>query len=470
MIERTDKARLDTEEIVELIKKRKDKKDYFDNLQDYYKGENRYILDRPIVDQNNPDYKLPVPYGRKIIKTVCGYMFKSGLIRYDSDQKRYLEEVRKVFDDNDEDSKTSMIGKMVSLYGEAYELAFVTGVAKIETQFEMDGVFKFARVDPRRMIVLYNNDIEPELVVAIRFWPEKPEDAPEDKDVVSVERVDVIYAIETYRYYLVTRKKQGRLQYELVKMPDFVEYNTFSKVPVVHYMNNDELQGDFEPVIPLINGYDALASGSMTEFFRFAQAYLRLVERTLEPQDLRRLRFTRLFQGLRDKEDVTFLTKDINDAYIELMLRTMRRQIYEQSHVPDLQDERFKGDMSGVALRRMLYDFENLASDKEMFFKIGLMKRLELIDDYFKTKKIETDGSRRDMRIQFQRNLEVDAGEIAEIAERMQATTSRRTALTMFPETVVPDVDAEMRQIEEEGSMAMNFDVENLPEEEIPEE
>jgi len=133
-----------------------------------------------------------------------------------------------------------------------------------------------------------------------------------------------------------------------------------------------------------------------------------------------------------------------------------------QSHVPDFTDERFSGDISGAAIKRLLFDFENLAASKQSYFEEGLKTRLRLIG---RIEGLKDETSREvagDMMIQFRRNLPTDLMEAAQTAATMIATTSRRTALTVYPSDLIPDVDEEMEQIATENEQFATVDVDEI--------
>ena len=63
--------------------------------EDYFKGDNPTILDREddtmYEDDGTPNERIAIPYGRKIITTISGYMYKPGFITYSSENEQYME-------------------------------------------------------------------------------------------------------------------------------------------------------------------------------------------------------------------------------------------------------------------------------------------------------------------------------------------------------------------------------------------
>ena len=248
--------------------------------------------------------------------------------------------------------------------------------------------------------------------------------------------------------------------------------NLYHEVQISPYYMGDERQGLIQPVAPLIDDYDLLVSDSMIEFSRFANAYLRIVGATLgDPTDqnpkavqsiLARLKQTRIFDRLKAADDVTFLTKDIPKDFIEFMSGLLKDQIHSQSHVPDFGSEKFSGALSGAAIERMLFDFENVVSSAEADFNIGLYDRIGLISKVLKdTGGIE--GEPENIVISHRRNIpvdEMDAADVA-VAER-NAGISMKTTLEGMPRDMVPNVDEELKRQEEEAKNAAP-DLDALP-------
>lgn len=428
-----------------------------DKLYKYYKGKNPGIMSRKAPDSDAPDHKVPVPYGRKIVNTMTGYMYKPGLITYnppiEANEKMvlYAKEIGEIFKKNSEPLKTSRLGKISSIYGEAYEIHF--------TKWAVDATAepRFAPVDPQEVILVYNYAIEPEVMAGIRFWSESAE-------ITWIElwkwNTKVLYKMVKKNWQQTSNLLSSK--YEVTQEGE-PEEHYYGEVPIVPFYNNDEWEGDFEPVIPLIDAFDLVVTDSMNEFDRFAWAYLLMKAVKADDKTLRMIKRRRVFQNLQDTNDIKFLTKQIQDEFIKDLRGSMRQQIHMQSHVPDFTDERFKGDISGAAIKRLLFDFENLAATKQAYFEEGLKKRLRLIGRIQGLKGVDEEAMQTE--IKFHRNLPADLAEAAQTAAQMLATVSHRTALKVYPADIVPDIDKELEQIEAEGEkIAIDVDENNFPE------
>ena len=78
----------------------------FRKADSYYLGKNETVL------RSEHQNKIPVPYGRKLIKTVLGFMFKEGSITYsfpDSVDEGFRSTIEDIFRCNDEETENIRI-------------------------------------------------------------------------------------------------------------------------------------------------------------------------------------------------------------------------------------------------------------------------------------------------------------------------------------------------------------------------
>lgn len=442
---KTDKETLSVEDIAKYIEAYEaDTVPMLDKMWQYYIGKNPAILDKKAPDPNNPDNRTPVSYGRKIITTFTGYAYRPRYITYKSDNKAYLKELQLTFDENNEHIKNSQHGRNTGIFGLSYELLYIdksilTGKPEV----------KFSVIDPREFILLYDYSMEPKKKIGIRYYC-----VDEENDKYKI----IVYYPNGTEYYdgVFDRSKQLKLTFEKT------EENYFGELPIIAYYLGSEIQGLIEPVVPLIDDYDLLISDSMNEFDRFSHAYLRLVGMSLSDQNksaapgvfqsaLSLLKRRRVFEQLKDANDVTFLTKDIPTAYIEFMAGLIRDQIHIQSHVPDLGSTAFKDGVSGVAIQRLMFDFENVVSNAEAEFDTGLIDRIRIITNMYR-KTGRPNGEPSEITISHKRNAPVNLMEYADISLKMeQAGFSDYAKVDIWPDDIFPNVEAELQREKEEA-------------------
>ena len=401
-------------------------KQFSENLE-YFKGQNVGIIERRTpTGLSGPDNRVPIPYGRRIINLVTGYMFKPGLVQYASEDQAYYESLRAVFDANNEPIKTEQLGKQTSIQGVGYEMHYVVGDTQGD---EVRAVPRFAKLPATEVIPIYDHEIEPNLWAFVRV----------------ITRGDVLKAWAYYRdaWQLWERSKDGG-HFQLAEEGR----HYYGDVPLVVYQNNEEMIGDFEPVVHLIDAYDVLVSDSLNEFDRFAWAYLVMKGMTLSPEQAARLKQTRTFENLSADDTIEFLTKDMATEFVSFMTDLVRNEIHRQSGIPNLEDYDGAG-ASGKTMTKFIYLMELFTDPKESYFKQGLYRRVELIDRIL---RYGLEPGRVD--ITMNRNTPDNSIEQAEIFNKYAGFVSQRTLLENFAD-FVDDVDEEIEELERESDAGM---------------
>jgi SPP1 family phage portal protein len=442
------------------------------DLWEYYKGANPKITARKPPDSNNPNNIIPVPYGRKIVTTFTGYAYRPRYITYKPNIKNavdieemedetgekiiapeesFMEELQKTFNLNNEHIKTSRSGRNMSIFGVAYELMYIDAVFSPQAGVPLKAEPKFFNVDPRKLILYYDFSAEPKKKFAIYF-----------------------YMIEPNWYKAVVYYRDRILQYDRKRDDNHTEWalkleseypNFFDDVPVVAYYFGDDMLGVIRPVVPLIDANDILFSDSFNEFEKFSFAIMLMKKFGLtdptkkkEPgmlsMALKLLKQRRIIEHIPEDATISYLTKDIPTAFIQYMAQQLRSQIHVQSHVPDFSDDRMAG-ASGIAIQRLLFDFENMVSSTEADFDLGLLERIRLINViYSKTGKVT--GTFDMVTISHKRNIPLNLMEFAQTALTMKsAEFSSYLVADIMPDDIIPDVKVELARQKKEAEALM---------------
>jgi SPP1 family phage portal protein len=489
-LQKTMKEKLDSNDVLKYVKEYIDLEvPRLEDLWKYYKGKNVKILSRKSPDPNNPDNKIIVSYARKLVTTYTGYAYRPGYITYKPNKAKeetkneeleiketteedlFLNKISEIYDVNDEHIKTNRHGRNTAIYGMSYELFYIDSETKIDNDnLVVNNTPRFFVVDPREMLLLYDFSPEPKLKIAIRFYQ-----LESDKEY----KVEVYYKnyVDTF---LITRDEQSN-EWE-INEDKLGIINVFKEIPVIAFYLGDEIQSIFSNVLSLIDAYDVLFSDSMNEFDRFAFAYLIMKkfgltnpldkkDPTKSSQALKDLKRRRVFEHVPTEGDIKFLTKDIPTQFIQHIGNQLREQIHIQSHVPDFTGERMAG-ASGIAIQRLMFDFENLVSSTEADFDVGLYKRINLLANYLKINGGDQQYHSKMITISHKRNMPLNVKEFADTALTMQqAGFSRRAIIGVMPEDIIPDVEEELKwEKEEMGDMVGSYNLEEPIEDEIEEQ
>lgn len=132
------------------------------------------------------------------------------------------------------------------------------------------------------------------------------------------------------------------------------EENLPGHLALVPFNNNCRTCGDFEMVTGLMDAYNLLLSGAMDDMQSVANAFLALygMQGTTQGDidEANRTRILSLAEGGRAE----FVVKNLNHEALAQLESNLRRSILELSMTPDLSDERFAGNASGVAMQYKL--------------------------------------------------------------------------------------------------------------------
>lgn len=377
-------------------------------------------------DNTKPNNKIANAYASLITSTLTGY-FIGEPITYSAQDENMLAELQLLFEYNDEADENAELAKNASIYGVAYELLYM------EKQDEGMGrpMLRFHTLDPRECIPIYDDTIEKNLIAFIRYYTVK--DLNTEKDSLAVEFYD---DKECRRYSSAVGAGLSLIE---------ITEHYFGMVPIAIFKNNEELIGDFEPVISLIDAYDMMESDTVNDFNYFVDAYLALYGFTAEPEDIVKMKENRVLL-MDEGTSAEWLIKNASDTNTENMKVRLDKDIHKFAHCPDMSDENFAGNSSGVAIQFKLLGTENLVSIKERKFKKGLQQRLELIA------KIQgLLGGNFDWRaidIIFVRNLPVNLTELAQMISALDGIVSNKTLLAQIP--FVEDVATEQEQLAKE--------------------
>jgi SPP1 family phage portal protein len=157
---------------------------------------------------------------------------------------------------------------------------------------------------------------------------------------------------------------------------------------------------------------------------------------------------------LPQDSDADFLIKQQSDALVENIKIRLNNDIHRFSGCPDMSDQNFAGNASGVAIRYKLLQFENIAGTKEREFKRGLQRRLELLCNIWAVKGRGT-FDWRDVQISFKRALPQNLLELSQTLANLGALLSDETKRTLLPIDV--DEETERKRIEAQKKAGMSL-------------
>lgn len=427
---RTNKEELSIEDIQKFIKKHKAESIRYIKLQKYYEGKHD-ILDHTSRD-GQPNNKIVNPYPKYITDMLVGYFVGQPISYTSKEEDGLLEDLQAIFDYSDEQEENLELAKICSIKGKAYELLYR----------DEDAQIRFNEFGPDQMFVIYDMTISPSIKFAIRYY-----DVGEGNDKITYAEV---YDKEVCTLY---KGKDSDLSLEQITP------HTFKDVPVIEYVNNKEEQGDFEQVITLIDAYNKAQSNTLNDMDQFTDAYLILVNMAgTDSERIDELKRNRVML-LDDDGDAKWLIKEINDAWVENYKDRVRRDIHKFSYTPDMQDESFGNNLSGVSIRYKILAMEQIRSNKERKFKKGLQRRIELICNSLRLEK-DIDLF-TDINIKFANTLPQNIYELSQTIKNLSPYLSSETLLNQLPFVENAKEELEKKKAEDE-EITSSYDFTNI--------
>lgn len=374
-------------------------------------------------DSSKPNNQIANPYAHYITDMMTGY-FMGEPVEYTSNDDEFLSTIKAIFNYNDEAANNAELAQDSSIYGVAYELLYLDEESQV----------RFKHINTEGCIPIYEDNIEGDLLYFIRFYNNK-----------NIETNVITTYVEVYTRYSVIYYKKDFGSLELIEEVP----HTWGLVPICIYRNNRHEIGDFETVLSEIDAYDKMESDSLNEMEYFSDCYLALygLEGT-DSDDIGTMKENRVLLMPSDAK-AEWLTKSINDSYLENEKTRLDANIHKFSYCPPMTDENFSANASGVAMKYKLMGLENATSKKEGSFKCGLQRRLELICNILAVMGTEYDY--RAITIHFNRNIPQNVVEMADVISKIGNLYSEKTQMAMIPIDV--DYVAEQAQKEQEKTI-----------------
>lgn len=389
-----------------------------------------YLGEHPILKQPKkqfgPDNRLVVNKAKTIVDTFNGYFI--GIppsIQLDKGENNdklqdWLNSVSFI-------DKLNELSKQTDIYGKS--IGFVYQNEDSETRFNY--------VSPTKAFIIYDDTVEREPLAFVRYEYFKNESEWQARGAI-------YYADQVYRF--------DRNQISPEAIP-----NPYKMVPAVEFYENEERQGVFEQVKSLICALDDGFSQKANQLAYFDMAYLVMMGINLKTDkigkpkiDIANNRFLYLpnvTPGSNPK--VEFLSKPADDEMQENFIQRVSDAIYEVSMIPNLNDENFAGNSSGVALQFKLLAMQDKANSKERKFVQCLRKLFRIVFSVGQVLPEIDKNAWKDLQIHFTKNVPSDVAAMISAAKDADGLVSQRTQMKLLP-GIVDDPDDEIAEIKKE--------------------
>lgn len=379
-------------------------------LMEYYRGQQGVC--KGMAAQGRPDNRLVSNYAKYITDVHTGY-FMGLPPTLTFERRRVQDRMGRALEEASFARMLYAAARDMSICGEGYLLAYLTANGP-----------RLARLSPLETFFI-TRGVSNEEAAAVRVCVSEGEQVRGE-------------------LYVPGKRMEWEMRGRLLTLGGS-EKLPFADIPVIRFCNNLDGSGDFEPVTSLLDAYNVLLSGAMDDMQSVANAFLALygVMGTTQ-EDIDRANRSRVL-CMADNGRAEFVVKNLSPDTIELLKGTLVNDLLSITMTPNLQDDAFAGNSSGVALEYKLWGIEQARSAKEQGFSGGLYHIVGLFYQALRVLGMETGGS---CIAKFYKNLPQDVSRICTDLETLGDTLSHHTRLEMLP--FVKDAEAELERIKQE--------------------
>ena len=377
-------------------------------LHDYYLGRHD-ILNRLRASEGTANNRVVCNHAKYIVDMAQSYL-TGNKISYACSEGYDIEAVKNSYEEQDIAYTDSELSKTVNIYGRAYELIYA----------DEDSHPRSAVLQPENAFVVYAQSVAERPLLGVYYYKTFDMQGRCTGVVCNVYDSSYLYRFEA-----------GQDSYRSLVLSG-TERHYFKAVPLIEYRNNAERQGDFEQLIPLIDAYNLLCSDRVNDKEQFVDAFLFLSGIEIDSAQAKKLKAERILMGY-DGSDARYLSKVMSESDIKVLRDDLKDDIHRFSMVPDLSDESFGNNLSGVAIKYKLLGFEQAVKNKERLFAKGLKRRFELYNRYLAMLSKMSEVPVHRVEITFTYNLPANELEIAQMISLLTGTVSSETLLERLP-------------------------------------
>lgn len=416
----------------------------FRENMDYYLGKHP-ILNEPSRD-NGADNRIVVNMPKYLVDTYNGFFFGiPPTISLDKDSEDKLlqgwNDREQIFD------KLNEVSKQSDIYGRSYMYVFQ----------DENSETRIAVSSPVNSFIIYDDTVMHNPLAFVRY------EIPDGRTFVE--------AVGTIQYSNMFYRFNGT---DIEQDTELNQYGTnpYGIVPAVEFFENEERQGVFDSAISLIDELDKATSQKANQVEYFDNAYLAMIGVQLDESqlddngspkmDLKNKRFLYLpnVDPNSPNPRIEFVAKPDADQMQENLIDRVNNWIFQMSMVPNLNDEAFAGNSSGVALNFKLLPMRNRASNKERKYTQALKNIYQIIFSIIGG--IGSDEWSK-LKFKFNRNLPANISEEVENAKNAEGLVSKETQLSLMGDIIPDNPKAEMERLSKEKEENMRMVLKNSP-------
>jgi SPP1 family phage portal protein len=392
---------------------------------EYYDGKNCIIKQGAV--KGRPNYSINVNMAKYIIDVATGYAFGNP-IKYTTDEenaKDILDRIQYVHKNCNVAELDFQQGGDMATYGVSYQLVMAVGEGAIEDRI----IFK--HLNPLQTFYVVDNTILETPVCGVYFYSYKENNI--DKTKIYVYDNDFL-TIFVEKGGVITQESQ--------------EFHNMGYIPIIQCLNNDDAFSDIQCVTDLLDSLSLAVSNNTDNLQSIANAILAISGGTLNKEQIDQINEYKV-ANLPVGAVMQWVIKNVDPTAEQQQVDNLLNFIFQISQVPDLTDEAFGGNQSGVAMQYKLWGLDQLWVTKTTKYKKAIVQRLKILMHLLQYQFKNTVQMLDEINITFDKNLPKDNSAEYTMVQALKDVVSKRTLLENI--SIVDDIEAEIEALDEEA-------------------
>ncbi|MGL5050900.1 MAG: phage portal protein [Fusobacteriaceae bacterium] len=399
-------------------------------LDNYYRGVHD-IFKRKAVIEGNSNSKIMTNYCKTITDTLTSYLI-SKPIEYKTEDVGATEVISKYNKINDSRDEDYELCKLSSIFGTAYEVMY----------FDELGELRFDECSPLSTMLVYDaSSISEKAIAGVRFKTNYNSVLKKSTYIMQIYTDLDLFILEVDVDGKILSEETGK--------------HFFKSLPIYEIKNNAERQGDFEQIISLQDAYNLASSDWGNNVQNVVNSLLVFTNYNME-QTVESLQFVRKMKetgciSIDSDGDVKYINSQLDTTSVKELLKSLERDIHKISCCPNMSDESFGTNSSGVAMKYKLYNTEQVIGAKERKMYRLLQNRLRLISESPMTSQFNW----LDVEFVFKRNIPVNETELIESLVKLKGIISDESLFGMMKFLGIENAETEIGKVNTENKANM---------------
>ena len=395
-------------------------------LGSYYDGKNAIVKQGAV--KGRPNYSINVNMAKYIIDVATSYAFGNP-IKYTTDNQNAL----KILDRLKYIHKNCCIAEVdfqqggdMATFGVSYQLVMaLAGTGKIEDRI------LFKHLNPLQTFYVVDNTILENPICAVYFY--EYVEARVKKTKIYVYDAENLTILDGSENNLAIESSDP---------------HNMGAIPVIQCLNNDDAFSDIYCITDLLDSLSLAVSNSTDNLQSIANAILAVSGGTLNKEQLELINKEKTM-NLPQGCSAQWVIKNVDPTAEQQQVDNLLNFIFQIAQVPDLTDDAFAGNQSGVAMQYKLWGLDQLWVTKTTKYKKAIVQRLKILMHLLQYQFTSTVQMLDEINITFDKNLPRDNSAEYTMVNTLKDVVSKRTLLENI--SIVDDVEKEIQALDEEA-------------------